>query len=447
LSLRARLTLGLVALSAIGLVLTGLATFGALRSFLYDRIDEQLTTALRRPVIAARTQVLPAGGYYEIRNPAGALVRRDDTSLLDAAPPALPANLPLGPFTVDAAGDGPQYRVAAERIANGNTLVIALPLDEVKRTLDRLVFVELVVMTIVLAALGALGWWFVGLGLRPLERMSDTADKIAAGDLSQRVEPATEKTEVGRLGLALNSMLGQIEGAFAEREASEARLRQFAANASHELRTPLTSIRGYAELFRRGADERPEDLAKAMQRIEAEATRMGVLVDDLLLLTRLDQGRPLEHQSVDLNRLAADAAADARAAHPDHTVEVAVNGLATIVGDEGRIRQVFANLLANACTHTPEGTEVRVGVTMSGTDAVVEVSDNGPGLSADEAAHVFEQFWRADSSRARASGGSGLGLSIVRAISAAHGGTAEVVTTPGAGATFRITLPRVPLAP
>jgi two-component system OmpR family sensor kinase len=173
---------------------------------------------------------------------------------------------------------------------------------------------------------------------------------------------------------------------------------------------------------------------------------MGVLVDDLLLLTRLDQGRPLEHQSVDLSRLAADATADARAAHPDHTIEVADSGPIAIVGDEARIRQVFANLLANACTHTPPGTTVTVSVAMRGTDAVIEVGDDGPGLTADEAAHVFEQFWRADSSRARASGGSGLGLSIVRAITAAHGGTAEVVTAPGAGATFRVTLPRVAIA-
>src|SRR4029077_15654875 len=263
-------------------------------------------------------------------------------------------NLPLGPFTVDAAGDGPQYRVAAERIANGNTLVIALPLDEVKRTLDRLVFVELVVMTIVLAALGALGWWFVGLGLRPLERMTATADKIAAGDLSQRVEPATEKTEVGRLGLALNSMLGQVEGASAEREASEARLRQFAANASHELRTPLTSIRGYAELFRRGADERPEDLAKAMRAIEDEAARMSLLVEDLLLLARLDDARPLERHRVLLDDVAERAIEAARAAEPGRLIQFEFAERPIVIeGDESRLRQVIDNLLANVREHTP----------------------------------------------------------------------------------------------
>ncbi|MGH8977733.1 MAG: sensor histidine kinase [Acidimicrobiia bacterium] len=438
-SLRARLTLGLVALSAVALLLTGVATFGALRSFLFERVDDQLSAAFRRPAISARS--LPAGGYFEVRRPNGDVVQRQDASLLDDAPPDLPANVPLGPFTADAAGDGPQYRVAAERGGGGNTIVIALPLDEVHRTLRRLVLIEIVVMAIALGALGALGWWLVGLGLRPLERMSDTAGKIAAGDLSQRVEPANEQTEVGRLGIALNRMLGQIEGAFAERSASEARLRQFAADASHELRTPLTSIRGYAELFRRGAAEHPDDLAKAMRRIEEEAKRMGVLVDDLLLLTRLDQRRPLEQEVVDLARLASDAAADARAAHPDHTITVSVAGAVEVVGDESRLRQVFANLLTNACTHTPDGTTVRVGVVRNRADAVIEVADDGPGLSADEAVRVFEQFWRADTSRARSHGGSGLGLSIVRAVAHAHGGTAELVSAPGEGATFRVTVP------
>jgi two-component system, OmpR family, sensor kinase len=441
LSLRARLTLGLVVLAAIGLALAGLATYGALRAFMLERVDDQLTDAFRRPLVTARAAVLPVGAYYEVRDPDGSVVREEVSFLDGAAPPALPEDVPLGAFTVDAAGDGPRYRAAGERLQNGNLLVVALPLDEVDRTLRRLVFVEFVVMGIVLGALAALGWWLVGLGLRPLERMGRTAGAIAAGDLSQRVEPESEKTEVGRLGLALNSMLGQIEGAFAEREASEARLRQFVADASHELRTPLTSIRGYAELFRRGAGDRPEDLAKAMRRIEEEAARMGVLVDDLLLLARLDQGRPLDRTAVDLTRLAADAVDDARAAYPHHDVILSSNGTVTIAGDEVRLRQVLANLLANACTHTPERTAVRVSVEMVAHDAVVEVTDSGPGLTEAEAAHVFEQFWRADDARSRSRGGAGLGLSIVRAIAVAHGGRAEVDTAPGAGATFRIVLP------
>jgi two-component system OmpR family sensor kinase len=440
-SLRARLTLGLVALAAIGLIVAGLATFGALRLFLVDRVDAQLDSVLARPAAGARAVVLPAGGYYEVRTPNGTVVRRDNTFLIDSAPPDLPATLPGGAFTVDATTGSTNFRVASSQLANGNTFVVALPLDDVRQTLRRLVFVEFVVAAAVLSALAALGWWLVGLGLRPLERMGRTADAIARGDLSQRVEPATSATEVGRLGLALNGMLHQIEGAFAERAASEARLRQFAADASHELRTPLTSIRGYAELFRRGADQRPEDLAKAMRRIEEEAVRMGVLVDDLLLLARLDQGRPLEQHAVDLTKLARDAVDDAQAVDAHRNVTLATNGAVTVLGDEQRLRQVLANLLTNAFTHTPEGTPVRVSVHTAPHEALIEVADQGPGLSEQEQAQVFEQFWRADTARQRATGGAGLGLSIVRAIAVAHGGTVEVTSTPGQGATFRVHLP------
>ena len=204
-----------------------------------------------------------------------------------------------------------------------------------------------------LLALALLAWWVVHLGLRPLEQMGETAGAIAAGDLSRRVETADERTEVGRLGLALNSMLGQIEGAFAERTASEARLRRFVADAAHELRTPLTSIRGYAELFRRGASTRPDDLAKTMRRIEEGAARMGVLVEDLLLLARLDQGRPLDREPVDLTRLTAAAVDDLRVVSPDRPVVYESNGAVVVNGDEHRLRQVLANLLENARTHTP----------------------------------------------------------------------------------------------
>jgi two-component system OmpR family sensor kinase len=342
---------------------------------------------------------------------------------------------------VRATAGSTRYRVASTPLNNGATFVVALPLDEVQRTLRRLVAVELIVAGSVLAGIALLGWWLVGLGLRPLERMSRTAGAIARGDLSQRVEPASEATEVGRLGLALNSMLGQIEIAFAEREASTARLRQFAADASHELRTPLTSIRGYAELYRRGAAENPDDLAKVMRRIEEEAARMGVMVDDLLLLARLDQGRPLERSPVDLARIARDAVDDASAAHPSREVSLSANGSVTALGDEQRLRQVLANLLTNACTHTPEGTPVHVSVQANGREAVIAVADEGAGLTQDEAAHVFEQFWRADSARGRSTGGAGLGLAIVQAIATAHGGRTDVESIPGRGTTFRVHLP------
>jgi two-component system OmpR family sensor kinase len=283
--------------------------------------------------------------------------------------------------------------------------------------------------------------WLVRLGLRPLEGIGATAGAIAAGDLSRRVEPATDRTEVGRLGLALNAMLAQIEAAFEERRASENRLRRFVADASHELRTPLTSIRGYAELFRRGADSRPEDLAKSMQRIEAEAARMGVLVDDLLLLARLDQGRPLEREPLDLARIVEEAVDSARAVEPDRAIDLELHGPALVSGDGGRLRQAVDNLLDNARVHTPASS--RVQVTLSPDDGVVllTVADEGPGLPAEVATRAFERFYRGDSSRSRSMGGAGLGLSIVAAIVEAHGGTVTVGSEEGAGATFEVRLP------
>jgi len=271
--------------------------------------------------------------------------------------------------------------------------------------------------------------------------MGDTAGAIAAGDLTRRVKPAESRTEIGRLGLALNSMLAQIEAAFEERRASEDRLRRFVADASHELRTPLTSIRGYSELFRRGAGARPEDLAKSMRRIEAEASRMGVLVDDLLLLARLDQGRPLEREPVDVAKVATDAVDGARAIDPSRPIDLQVNGVASVIGDEGRLRQVIDNLLDNARVHTPPGTPVGVRVSSQADEVLLSVTDNGPGLPPEAADRVFERFYRGDPARSRETGGAGLGLSIVSAIVEAHGGTVTVSSPDGTGATFEVRLP------
>jgi two-component system OmpR family sensor kinase len=303
------------------------------------------------------------------------------------------------------------------------------------------VWVEFAVAAGVLVAVGGAGWWLVRRGLRPLDRMADTADEIAAGDLSQRVDGADERTEVGRLGLALNTMLGRIQTAFDRQRASEDRLRRFVADASHELRTPITSIRGYAELFRRGASVRPDDLERAMRRIEDEGARMGVLVDDLLLLARLDQGRPLERAPVDLAAIVTDAVHDARAAAPDREISLSADGPVEVAGDELRLRQVVANLLDNARAHTPAGTPVSVRLSRDGESATLQVSDRGPGLSPAEAERIFERFYRGDSSRSRSSGGAGLGLSIASAIVEAHGGRITTVSTPGEGATFVVTLP------
>jgi two-component system OmpR family sensor kinase len=298
--------------------------------------------------------------------------------------------------------------------------------------------------------LAGLGYGAVRSSLRPLAEVEATAAGIAAGDLSRRVPERDPRTEVGRLGRALNGMLTQIESAFMARSSSEAaaraseeRMRRFVADASHELRTPLTSIRGFAELYRQGAVRDPAEVARLLRRVEDEAARMGLLVDDLLLLARLDQQRPLERRPVDLLAVATDAVADARAVAPDRHVSLRVVGdrAPVVAGDEPRLRQVVGNLVTNALTHTPPGTPVAVIVGTEGSSAVLDVTDEGPGLAHDDAQRVFERFYRADAARSRSSGGTGLGLSIVAALVAAHGGTVRLDTAPGAGAAFRVRLP------
>ena len=273
--------------------------------------------------------------------------------------------------------------------------------------------------------------------------MTRTAGEIAAGDLSQRVPEERPGTEASELGDALNSMMTTIEVAFTEKEASEARLRRFVADASHELRTPVTTIRGYAELYRHGGLAESGDLDQAMRRTEQEAVRMASLVDDLLLLARLDEGRPLERHAVDLGVLGVDAAADGRAVAPDRVVTAEVTEGVTVDGDEDRLRQVLGNLIGNALVHTPAGTTVSVRVHHGGGRAVVEVHDDGPGMPEEVAARAFERFSRADTSRSRNGGGAGLGLAIVQAIVVAHGGDVHLASAPGTGTTVRVELPRV----
>ena len=279
-------------------------------------------------------------------------------------------------------------------------------------------------------------------GLRPVDRMVETAAAIAAGDLSRRVPDADPDTELGRLGTALNEMLGQIEAGIRAREAGEARLRRFVADAAHELRTPLTSLRGYAELYRQGALPTPEAVGNAMGRIESEGARMARLVDDLLLLARTDQGRPLEKEPVDLVRIAREAAEDFAAADPERPLARDLEGTAVVSGDPIRLRQAIDNLLANVRAHTPRGAPARVSVQRNGTWAEVTVADEGPGIAADDQPRIFERFWRGDPSRGRtAAGGAGLGLSIVDALVRAHGGTIAVESAPGRGTAFTMRLP------
>jgi two-component system OmpR family sensor kinase len=363
------------------------------------------------------------------------------------------SNLPVVPTTLPASRAGEDdWRVITKQDRNSGALVlVGINLQEVHSTTHQLVLLELLSGGAVLVVLAGVGYVVVRRSLRPLVAVETTAEAIAAGDLTQRVPESDPRTEVGSLSHSFNLMLAQIENAFAEREASEAearsseeRMRRFVGDASHELRTPLTSIRGFAELYRQGALPATADVHRAMSRVESEASRMGVLVEDLLLLARLDQQRPLERGSVDLLQLAGDAVQDARAVDPLRRVElevVASGPAPTVRGDGQRLRQVFGNLVANALTHTPEGTPVVVRVSTTPAEAIVEVADHGPGIADGDKPRVFERFFRADSSRTRASGGSGLGLSIVAALVAAHGGTVAVVDTPDGGATFRVVLP------
>jgi two-component system OmpR family sensor kinase len=293
----------------------------------------------------------------------------------------------------------------------------------------------------VLVAIALVGLWVVRLGLRPLTAIGETAAMIAAGDLSQRVARDDEQTEVGRLGRALNAMLHQIEVAFRAREASEQKLRRFVADASHELRTPLSAVRAYAELFKRGASARPQDLERSMRGIERESERMSVLVEDLLLLARLDEGRPLERKDVDLTAIVNESVETARTLEPERAIRTDLAHV-SVIGDADRLRQLVDNLLANVRAHA--GANASVAVTLHPTDGLIrlEVADDGPGLDDEQLEHVFERFYRADSSRARASGGAGLGLSIVAAVAEAHGGRASAHSSAGGGATFVIDLQR-----
>ncbi|MEO8291742.1 MAG: HAMP domain-containing sensor histidine kinase [Actinomycetota bacterium] len=462
-SLRGRLLAATLVLVAVGLTGASIATYAFLNSFLVSRVDDQLRAILQNSDAAAVADrdgepahvFVPFGGVYAAYlDPDGAAIQENPLRGYDgrAAPaPFLPSALPGSTgspgtgfrlFTAGSATDL-RYRVIAEAVADGGgTVVVAIPLTDIAETLHRLVVVEALVVAgaLVLAAASALG--LVRLGLRPLTDIEETAGAIAAGDLSQRVTPAEPGTEVGRLGIALNAMLAQIEAAFAERTASEERLRRFVADASHELRTPLTSIGGYAQLFRHGAADHPDDLAKTMDRIEREAARMGVLVEDLLLLARMDEGMTVSRTSFDLAALAARAVEDARAADPTGgKISLTAPAPVPVEADEDRLKQVLDNLLANARAHTPPGTPVAVRVAGHEGTAVLEVADEGPGVPPEDRTRVFERFYRADESRSRSGGGgAGLGLAIAAEIARAHGGTLELVPT-DVGATFRLTLP------
>jgi two-component system OmpR family sensor kinase len=484
-SLRTRLLLLLVALAVVGLAAASVASYRALHNYLYDRVDQQLESSVapvsmslaREAGTAAfgRTQSGPGpnfgtdggpGGpgdsappavvFGQLRDSAGEVVAHTGNEFFgrEVAVPKLPADLEatplnqISPVTVGAREGSEEFRVAAVETVDGGEAIVAVPLGDTTATLHRLTLIELVVSAVILIALALAAWWLIGVGLRPLRRMGEVAGQIAAGDLSRRVEPDTERTEVGRLGRSLNAMLVQIEKAFAERAAGERRLRRFLADASHELRTPLASIRGYSELYRIGAAREPAEVERAMSRIEAESTRMGGLVDDLLTLARVDEVREPEREPLDLRELLEDVRDDARAAAPERTISLSPTGPVAIEADGDALRRVFANLLRNAIVHTPVGTPVEISLEQTAAWATVAVRDHGPGLPPGDPNAVFERFWRDSAARGRDDGGAGLGLAIVAALVSAHGGRVDASNPAGGGALFTVALPlRTPSAP
>ena len=496
-TLRKRLLHTLLTRLALGLTVAAIGTFFAVHTVLQDRLDTQLnaTAKLFDTYVAMQppgklpdftsessgTQaanptmnwhMLTATGllpmFFQVRDPADRVV----FSASSGPQPLVPKTLPLGPpgsgaqhdgavlLSVDSISNvhpGYAYRLRASRLPGGRGyLVLGMTESDLNASMHAIAIIEVAAWLLAFGLVGVMANRRIKRNLKPFEQMGDQIVAIGAGELDRRVDPSDGVTEVGRVGASVNAMLARLERAFREQRSSEERLRRFIADASHELRTPLASIRGYAELFRRGAASRPEDLALAMRRIESESARMGVLVDELLLLARLDSGRPLGRGAVDLGALARDAARDSQAAGPQWPVEVTVRvdqgsepvdrgsvPRVEVCGDADRLRQVLANLLSNVRAHTPPGTPVSIIVRRVDDTAIVEVADAGPGLTEEQQAKVFERFYRADASRKRGdgAGGSGLGLSIVASVAQAHGGTAEVRSVPGGGAVFTVRLP------
>ncbi len=503
-SLRTRLLIAIGVIALLALTIADLATYKSLQSFLDQRADLQLdqshglyedilnkggtppcysTPGLFPGAPNAGGTGLPAGAgsptstgdgddhpsnaiqveAVVVQSPGGRVVEScpayvDGTKYSPQIPTAItgfsttPDGGKVAYFTTPATTvGGPEFRARASALKGGRLLIVAQPLVDTGGTLHQLLIIELAVTAgAVLIALAG-GFWLVRIGLRPLRDMETTAEAIAAGNLTERVPGENDATEVGRLARTLNVMLTRIESAFSARlaserrlRASEARLRRFVADASHELRTPIAAISAYAELFGRGASEQKADLERLMGGIRSETSRMEQLVADLLLLARLDEGRPMERHSVDLVSLCAEAVHTAATVGSDWPVTFRASQPIEVEGDATSLRQVIDNLLSNVRAHTPPGTTVQVSVEPEGDGAVITVADNGPGMEPDEAAHIFERFYRSDPSRSRAHGGAGLGLSIVSAIVANHGGTVSAQGQIGAGTTFTVHLPPEP---
>ncbi len=496
-SLSTKLVAAALVLVTAALLVIGVASAIRLRQFQIANIDRNLTATANSATgvideVGTITIPVPHGYFGTITNPNGmggeAKYHKEDFTPEDLPPlttgTANIARVANHPYTVTAPS-GMKWRMYETVLPNGLILHYADSLSGLDDTMGKFIVTELLVGGGVVVLLGIVAAGMVRLSLRPLVQIERTAEAIAGGDLTRRVpelESGVEQpqTEMGRLGRSLNTMLGQIESAFTARQASEQaalraesvargaadqahvaelrarrseeKMRQFVADASHELRTPLTTIRGFAELYRQGAAREPEQVDRLVKRIEDEAARMGLLVEDLLLLARLDEERPLDRTPVELRVPAVDAVSAARAVAPDRDVALEVAegaGELTVLADESRLRQVIGNLMTNALTHTPPGTPVRLRLDSAGPNAILEVIDSGDGLSPEQTERVFERFYRVDLARTRKAGrsgdgasGAGLGLAIVAALVAAHGGRVEVQSTPGEGATFRVILPR-----
>jgi two-component system, OmpR family, sensor kinase len=459
----ASLRMRIMAAAAV-LVLVTSAVMGALgtamlRSYLYGRVDAQLAEFANRPrplpaqIPRRGTPQLPSLFLIE-QIGADGTVQRAGGSVHGVPPPLIPAarlRSTGGPFTVPAAGaPGHSWRVVVRPAGDGGHVVVAYSLDAVNSTVTRLEAADAAACAVAVAILAAIGLPLIRVSLSPLARMEGAAEAIAAGDLSRRIEHPAPRTEVGRLAAALNVMLGRIEAAYRARAAgeerardSEDRMRRFVADASHELRTPVTAIRGLAEFcLQQGEAASRDEMTRLMTLIQGESSRMGLLVEDLLLLARFDEGRPLDRQPVDLSSVAAEAVLAARAVPRGHSLSLVASGDPVVVSADGaRLRQVIDNLVGNALQHTPAGTAVTVTVDRVPGCGQLSVADDGPGLTAEQASRVFERFYRTDGARSRASGGTGLGLSIAAALVAAHHGTISVDTAPRGGALFRVRLP------
>ena len=467
-SLRNRLILASVVLASFAIIASDFAANAALRTYLISQVDDQLinisSTSLNRLDRAgiAPLEADDKNSPFKILEPLRGVPTATSITLLD-----VDGNLigqvggELGgknfavtgmkidevsqyknrPFTIEGKDGQPDIRALAQMLPTGmGSVIVADSLEKVDKTLSQLRFLFLILGLIALITIAMAARWIIALGLKPLEAVEDTAEAIAAGDLSARLPAAKPDTEVGRLTTSLNTMLARIEESFTARVESENKLRRFVADASHELRTPLTAIRGFAELHRQGAVVGEEKTKELINRIEKESVRMSSLVEDLLLLARLDQSRELAKEPVDLNTLITEAVASARAAGPNHPIEIKLEASEIFVlGDSQRIHQVIANLLANARAHTPNGTEISITAMQGVSETTIAVSDKGPGLSKADQDRIFERFYRADPSRVRNSGeGSGLGLSIVDAVMKAHGGYVSVKSEIGQGATFTL---------